>query len=267
MAIDSRDRRAAGVGYAVPFSSTLPAADTSAGDLEDRQIVTFGYPILDAAAAFVEPHQYLYWSGTQITESDQKYLALVDGVADPAAVSGYVIAYIDTDGNLRFLDGSGNDKTVVTSEGVITSSATVANTVTETTVYTESIPANELHVGRVVKVRILGRYSVANGTDTFSARLKIGGTTIDTITSDTGVVTDGPFDVEFMFTVRSVGASGSVWGYVSAEFNNVAKSVADTAATTIDTTAADDVTLTIQWDNALSGNSVSIDQGFTELLG
>ena len=199
-------------------------------------------------------------------QSDLRYLVLQDGAVNPVAPSGYAVAWIDTDGNLEFIDAGGNQKVVVTSEGIITSTTTVANTVTETTVYTESIAANELYAGRVVKTRILGRYSTANATDTFTARLKVGGTLVDSITSSTANVTDGAMDIEFMFTVRSVGATGTIWGFVAAEFNGESKSVAETATTTIDTTVADDVTLTIQWSSANASNTVSVDQGWTELI-
>lgn len=157
-------------------------------------------------------------------------------------------------------------RSVDLSDGVITSSTTVSNTVTETTLYTEPIAANELHEGQVVKVRTLGRYSTANASDTATIRLKIGGTTILSTVTSAKSVTNAPIDIEFIFTVRSEGSSGTVISFGRVELDNENKSSASTSTTTIDTTVAEDVTVTIEWDNALAGNSISVDQGFTQFI-
>lgn len=108
MAIDSRDKRAAGVNIMSPWRAILPAADGSVGGLSDRQLVTFGYPILAASGVFIETHRYLYINGGQITESNMRYLALVDGVPEPDTVSGYVVLYVDaSSGDLKAKFGDG----------------------------------------------------------------------------------------------------------------------------------------------------------------
>lgn len=152
------------------------------------------------------------------------------------------------------------------SNGVITTTSTVSNTVAETTVYTEPIAANELHTGQVVKVRVLGRYSTANASDTVTIRLKIGGTTILSVVSAAANVTNAPLDIEFIFTVRSDGASGTIIGFGRVELNNQAKSAASTSTTVVDTTIAEDVTITAEWSSADPSNSLSIDQGFTQFI-
>lgn len=49
--------------------------------------------------------------------------------------------------------------------------------------------------------------------------------------------------------------------------NNESKSTASTTTTTIDTTVNNNVTITIQWGNALAGNTLTATQGFTKFIG
>ena len=158
-------------------------------------------------------------------------------------------------------------RTITMATGTIIADTTVSNTVTETVIYTSAISADEWHVGQVVNTRILGRFSTANASDSFTARLKIGGTTISTINSVSKNVTDVGFDIEFAFSMRAIGGSGSVYPHATAVFDHLAITDTPTAAVTVDTTTANDITLTIQWDNALAGNSVTISQGYTEYIG
>ena len=130
MAIDSRDKRAAGVNVASPWRAILPAPDGTVGQLSDRQVQTFLYPIILAIGVFVEPHRYLYMSGGQITESGLRYSAIVDSVAAPSAVAGYAVMWVDSttgdlkviyaDGTIRSLSGG---KSVVSKTGTYTITA------------------------------------------------------------------------------------------------------------------------------------------------
>lgn len=174
---------------------------------------------------------------------------------------------MEFDGNALAFTPVASRRSVSLANGVIVADTTVANTVTETTIYTEAISANELYKGLFVQSRVSGYYSTANAADTFTFRLKVGGVTIQTITSTAANVTNGSFVCDFDFTVRSSGASGTIMSGAFGEFNNESKSEVDTAATTVDTTAAEDVTVTVQWDNALAGNTLTITQGFTEFKG
>ena len=90
------------------IGAILPAPDGTVGELSDRQIVTGGYPVLAGVGVFIEPHQYLYWSGGRVTQSNLRYSALVDGVPEPEAVVGYAIIYVDSgSGDLKVKFGDG----------------------------------------------------------------------------------------------------------------------------------------------------------------
>ena len=151
-------------------------------------------------------------------------------------------------------------------QGVRTSEVEVVNTTTETNVFSETLVADSLRVGDVYELVLLGSYSTANATDTFDIDLSIGGTTLSTTTSIAANATDAPVKIRFTFTVRSIGATGSVITYSDVELDNTGDSSGDTAETTIDTTANNNVECSIQWSAADAGNSVKIEQGFLTKL-
>lgn len=181
-------------------------------------------------------------------------------------LAGPTTGLMEFDGEALHFAPLTDDRTLNLAGDVITSDTTVANTTTETTVYTESISPNELHVGQAITCRVLGRYSTANATDTFTARLKIGGTTVASVVSTADNVTDGGFDLEFVITTRSTGATGSVIHHLTAVFNNEVKTNPAASTTAVDTTASTDITVTIEWSAADSGNTVTVTQGWCEYI-
>ncbi len=173
---------------------------------------------------------------------------------------------VEYDGHKLYFTPVGARRAVNLADGVITSTTSVANTTTETTAYTDTLPASELTVGRVLRVTLLGRYSTANGTDTFTLRLKLGSTTLISIVSSASSVTNVPLKAVLTATVRSTGSSGTVFAFGEAMFNHTDKSVTNTATTTVNTTTAENITATVQWTAANASDSVSIDQAFAEFL-
>lgn len=171
------------------------------------------------------------------------------------------------DGKSWFFTPVSTRRVVDLSGGIITATTTVANTITPTDLANLGLDANSLNVGKTVSLRILGRYSTANGTDTVSLAVKIGGTTFTTIVTTAGTVTNAALDLTLTFTVRSIGAAGTVWGFVRATVNAADKSVAGTATTSLDTTVAQTVSVAATWSNALAGNTISVDQAWLELRG
>ena len=171
------------------------------------------------------------------------------------------------DGNaLHYLPVT-DERSVMLANGVVLSSTTVSNTTSETTVYTETISANELYKGSKWHVKLSGVHSTANAQDTWTGRLKIGGTAIQTVTIDAGNVTDQFWSMEFFFTVRGTGAAGTVMSAVEANTGGTDHSSAGTSTDTVDTTIQEDMTLTIQWDAADTDNTLTITQGHTEIFG
>jgi hypothetical protein len=90
----------------------------------------------------------------------------------------------------------------------------------------------------------------------------MGSTLISTFTPAIGNLTNKTWKADLVFTVRSVGGSGSLafFGIVDIDTSNQKTA----SITTIDTAAAENVTVKVQWNNAKVGNTISIYQGLTE---
>lgn len=215
------------------------------GDVDIGQGITAGWVVIGSGTTTQAPLKMT--SGTNLTTPES--------------------GAIEYDGDSFLMTVASDRKIVTLSDGTITSDTTVNNTITETTVYTESISANDLHVGQMVTVRVNGIYSTANGTDTFTLRFKFGGTEVDSFTSTAANVTDGPFEIEFVGTIRSVGGTGSIMTAAKGFFNNELKQSGNTSATTVDTTSAGDITVTIAWSAADASNSVTVQQGLARFDG
>jgi len=171
------------------------------------------------------------------------------------------------DGGALIFTPATDRRSVSLANGVIIADTTVANTVAETTVYTESVSANELYKGSKWHTRISGYYSTANSSASFTAKLKIGNTVVETLTSVAENVNNGFWRLEFFFTVRDTGPTGAIRASVDGIFNTTLETNANTSDVIIDTTAVEDITLTIQWNAANAGNTLTVTQGHTEIFG
>ncbi len=147
----------------------------------------------------------------------------------------------------------------------IVTSTTVANTVNETTLWTGPVPANILGIGKMYKIEGMGQFSTHDAADTITIRVKIGTTTIITFASTAGTVSNKAWHVDAWITLRTLGATGTVSAHGHVTLN--ATSVhANTPSTIIDTTAAENLTITAQWDSADAGNTIQIDQAVMKVL-
>lgn len=147
----------------------------------------------------------------------------------------------------------------------ITADTTVANSAAETTIFTGTVAANEMAAGKTFRVSLDGRYS-GLVTDTWTMRFKVGGTTFLTITNTGAAVANVLFSAEFTVTCRTTGAAGTVISNAWVLANNLVFSAADTGTHTLDTTAAENITVTIQWSAASGSDTLTLTQGLMEVL-
>jgi hypothetical protein len=212
-----------------------------------------------------------------ITDSDDAEVASIDsdGVINIGAsgriqfadgtVTGTAVA-----GAVEYDDGTFYGTEVETrrafsmSSGQITATTTVANTTTETTVFTGAIAADELRVGKVYRVGLYGSFSTQAASQALTLRSYVGSTEVGEIVLAPGNVTDEPWRGDITFTVRSTGATGSVSTFTALFVED--EHDAMTEATTVDTTAAEDITLTAEWGAASAGNVFKVTQGYMEVL-
>jgi hypothetical protein len=97
-----------------------------------------------------------------------------------------------------------------------TADKVIANTTDETTMFgtgvgSLTVPANSLVVGRTYRIKMKGYVSGTNG-DTSTLKAKLGGVELATSTATWQTLTDVNFVLEFDFTCRTTGATGTVIG-------------------------------------------------------
>lgn len=204
--------------------------------------------------------KFILGAGTATAGTAPLKLTAGTNLTTPEAGAG------EYDGTNFYLTRTSTRRKITLSNDTITSSTTVANTTTETTVFTMTMPANGMVVGDTTRVNLAGYYSTVNASDTFTMRWKIGATTILSITSDAANVTNAPFHAELINTLRTAGASGALIAHGSIDSNNVGHDTSNTATTTIDTTATMTFTVTVQWSAASASNTFTAAIGFSEIL-
>lgn len=182
---------------------------------------------------------------------------------------GYLDSYADIDirDNVKGLAGS-----CVSNAFKKTADTTVANTVTETSLVgtgtgTVTLPANFLIIGRTIRVHAAGYYSDAAAPGTINFRVRLGGISGTVILNTTaltpaGTVSNQLWEMDAYFTCRTTGATGTIYaqGHVTLHDTTAASRVyemVNTATSTIDTTAAQAVTPSLQWGTADAANTLT----------
>lgn len=151
-------------------------------------------------------------------------------------------------------------------KNVILDSATVANTTDETTILTEPIAGGTLYRGQVIMIRVVGQFSTANSSSAFTLRVKMGTTTIATVESDPKTVSNKPWSMEYLGTVRAINGDGYISSYIETRLDDILH-VDNAPNQNFDTSVAEDVTVTIQWNEADPGDSIEANQGFMVFKG
>jgi len=148
---------------------------------------------------------------------------------------------------------------------VATSTVTVANTVTETLLWTGEMDANSLVAGNVFKFHadgIVSNNGSASADDQITIRIKVGGLTKVTLEPATKALSGDNWHLEANATQRTLGGSGSRAIHIHLQIKDVETNM--TGVATVDTTANMDVTVTAQWGSAKATNTISMFQAYME---
>lgn len=141
-------------------------------------------------------------------------------------------------------------------------SATVTNTVAETTFSngTVTIPKNSVKAGDMVRIRGQVAIPSTNATDTLTIKIYLGATLVATLPAlDVANSDIATFEVTLIF--RTVGAAGTVYGFGSYTFGPTATATTKAftlAQTAVDTTADQAITVTATWSVANAGNQAAL---------
>jgi hypothetical protein len=223
---------------------------------------------------------YIGAQGVHDSRTDaNQYTTGVDAVAidSPLVDSEYELRVTAATAlnNIQYLYSSASVHSTLPGGVVFSGTAdkTVANTTSETSliptgVGSATLAANSFSAGKVLRIRLSGKY----GTKTAPAgditiKVKLGSTVVNT--SGTHSVDPGETDqfwtVDLCLTCRTTGASGTVIGQTSWNHSvagavstamQVAPMVANSAVT-IDTTTSQAVDVTAQWSTANASNTIT----------
>lgn len=183
----------------------------------------------------------------------------IDGTLKTSPVAGDM----EYSGGHWFLT-NGARHSIVTSAGVKQTTTTASNTVTETSIYSYTFAANELHADEKIIFAITGLITNASAADDYTIRFKLGGVTVHTVNRVGGNVTNQGWCCIYEGTVRTSGAGGTFVDYASLEEGALSYQYADAGTHAIDTTTTQLFEVTIQWANAKAGNVFSCTQGHLE---
>lgn len=266
-----------------------PADITAANDLEvlRRSGGTLGFGVLDstfisnfneatqdAVAGILTDSDTIDWTydDTLNVISAEVTIPPLDEEVAPVAAADYVMVYsAAAGGNVKVLldnlPGGGGGGSLAYVNVSVPGGNTVANTVTETAfASTYTIPANALQQASVINVKAAGVYSTDATPPTVRIRVKLGSTTI----LDSGVVTllavtDSGWWLDGQAAIFAAGGSGSLDAQGLFVLNtgsgtSLAINLENTAAISIDTTANQAVTITVEWGTADADNTITMRQ-------
>jgi hypothetical protein len=153
----------------------------------------------------------------------------------------------------------------------IADATAVANTTTETSIYSWTTPADYMSQGRALRIRAFGKLSTT-GTPTIIFGLRWGGAAgvllaaTETLTNGSGV-TNVNWSIEGFIVSRSIGASGTFLAFGDAQLHTSSSAVLSTtfgisgfdapAVATVDTTIDKVLALTATWSAASASNTLT----------
>lgn len=208
-------------------------------------------------------------AGTNATITNNYALGLngAIGLTSNTLFSAPAAGAIEYDGNFWGTEASTLRKAFVGNIYTQTTSVTVANTVTETSLLTSTVtlPANFFTIGKQLNIKVRGFHSGVS-TPTIRIRVKLGSTVIlDTGVINSGNSTNAYFDIDGVICCRTVGATGTVMsqGYFTELGGGAgAFGMTNTAAATIDTTASLVYDVTVEWGTASASNTITSTNGY-----
>jgi hypothetical protein len=249
----------AGLGSSTQRSNVIALGRNALVDTDDACVIGgTGSDALNVGIGLTTPTARLHLPGGTATAGTAP-LKFTDSTLNTTPEAGAM----EFDGTGLHFTPVSDRRHVVLSNNPVLADVEVANTTTETEIYSTEITADATHVGQRFQIWLGGLLSTANSSDTCTIRVKVGGTTIASTTSVAANVTDEPWHVECSVQMRAIGASGSLVHHVDFYINDQQTGTASTSPVSIDTTTNNDIAVTIEWDNANASNSFKLTIGDT----
>jgi hypothetical protein len=158
-------------------------------------------------------------------------------------------------------------RSVVLAQEILTAQVQVpASSTTETTVYTIPMAANYLTAGKKINNRLRGTITQRNNVNSFfTVRVKYAGSTVLSFTTPASTVMAAlAFTIDIETVCRAIGAAGTLMSFGAFNVQGVAETLSQGAATTVDTTAINTLTITVQANENNAGTGpVNVEMGET----
>lgn len=244
------------------------------GVLDSTFISDFNEATQDAVAGILTDSDTINWSydDTLNVISAEVTIPPLDEEIAPVAASDYVMVYsASAGGNVKVLldnlPGGGGGGSLAYVNVSVPAGNTVANTGTETAfASTYTIPANALQQGSVINIKAAGIYSTDAVPPTLRVRVKLGSTTIlDSGAMTLSAVADAGWWIDGQAAIFTGGAAGDLDAQGLIVLNtgagtSLAVNLENTAPISIDTTANQAVTISVEWGTADADNTITMRQ-------
>lgn len=244
-------------GDAAGYGQIIRAATSQTQNLSEWQDVSLNIMSYINAAAQI---------GVAASSTSHPSIRMPAGTAPTSPNSGDV--WTDTTQKTFSTYQAGIKQPLVGTTFTATADATVANTVTETSVIgsgvgTLTLPANFFVAGKTVRVSLKGKIATT-GTPTLQFKAYLGSTAVVDTTAVTLATITGTnmWAATFDITCRTTGATGTVISQGAVAYftavgspNGIASPT--TATTTINTTASQALEVKITWGTASSSNTIT----------
>ena len=150
--------------------------------------------------------------------------------------------------------------------GVKTATTTVANTTTESLIYSYNFEADSFAVHEKVISQVSGSYSNSSPNDDFTVVVKMNGVIMHTLNRIGSGKTDAGWKLKVDGTIRTIGSSGTYVDISGLSDGDTTFTQALPTDVIIDTTIPIVYEIFVQWDNAAVGNTFSCTQGSMTLI-
>lgn len=164
----------------------------------------------------------------------------------------------------RFYITGANQRVISRASNTMTSSIVVSNTSAQHCLFSSQITANTLLVGKMHRILGYGSLSTHDASDKVTITTTMNGTTLVTLETTAGLVTDAPWNIETVVTTREEGINGVAAGFGHIQFTDKHLDV-NVYSAHINTIAVNAFGIQAKWDTANVGNSIRLDQAILKV--
>lgn len=180
--------------------------------------------------------------------------------------------------NITVTNGSGAITIAWTPSGISGSKASAflnsstsqvnVSTITATSMYSYTLPANSLAAGDIVTMRLTGNFILETNPQTIALNFAVGGTTVVSLTFPGAGFSYSASEVPYVLTItmhtRTIGTTGTATYSAHLQIGTQA-SIAQSGSTTLNTTVSKLLNVIMQLSAAAGANHISVESGATRL--